>query len=438
MMHHLTAFTVQDLAAKDRYALNGGPFGSKLVSSMYVSSGVPVIRGVNLPFDRRFNFDDFVFVTVEKAEELRPNTACPGDIVFTQRGTLGQIGIIPRSSPFDRFVISQSQMKLTVDPTKANAAFIYYYFRQPEVVRQVEALASSSGVPHINLRMLREFVVTLPNLEVQERIASILSTYDDLIENNTRRIAILEEMARRIFEEWFVHFRAPGCEGLPMADSASGPLPQTWTVAPISALAAFQRGRSYRSNELVDQGGRPFIGLKCLEREGGFRSEGMKRINAICKPEHVVKTGDLLMALTDMTQKRLIVGRTALVTDMQGEIGVFSMDLAKIIPHSDAERGFVYSLLRWSDYSDRVKEFANGANVLHLSLEAASSQSVVLPPVHLREKFSSVIESTLALAQTLEMQNRNLRAQRDLLLPKLISGEIDVSAMPAPMKEAAE
>jgi type I restriction enzyme S subunit len=123
---------------------------------------------------------------------------------------------------------------------------------------------------------------------------------------------------------------------------------------------------------------------------------------------------------------------------MQGEIGVFSMDLAKIIPHSDAERGFVYSLLRWSDYSDRVKEFANGANVLHLSLEAASSQSVVLPPVHLREKFSSVIESTLALAQTLEMQNRNLRAQRDLLLPKLISGEIDVSAMPAPMKEAAE
>ena len=165
--------TVMDLADNQRYALNGGPFGSKLVSSMYVAEGVPVIRGTNLPFDRRFSFDDFVYVSPEKAEELSANTARPGDIVFTQRGTLGQIGIIPKNSVLDRFIISQSQMKLTVGSNIADAEYIYYYFRQPEVIRKIESLASSSGVPHINLQTLREFLLEIPCLDEQRIVASI-------------------------------------------------------------------------------------------------------------------------------------------------------------------------------------------------------------------------------------------------------------------------
>jgi type I restriction enzyme S subunit len=253
--------TVLDLAAKQRHALNGGPFGSKLVSSMYIIEGVPVIRGVNLPFGRRFSFDSFVFVSPEKAEELSANTARPGDIVFTQRGTLGQIGLVPKNSPFNRYVISQSQMKLTVDASKADAAFIYYYFRQPTVVAQIEALASSSGVPHINLQMLREFTVTMPSIDDQRRIASVLSAYDDLIENNVRRISILEEMARCVFEEWFVDFRAPGCEGLPFVDSAIGPVPQGWELVPLESLCSRITDGAHRSPPSVEHG-RPMLSVK--------------------------------------------------------------------------------------------------------------------------------------------------------------------------------
>ena len=245
--------TVMDLADDQRYALNGGPFGSKLVSSMYVAEGVPVIRGTNLPFDRRFSFDDFVYVSPEKAEELSANTARPGDIVFTQRGTLGQIGIIPKNSVLDRFIISQSQMKLTVGSNIADAEYIYYYFRQPEVIRKIKSLASSSGVPHINLQTLREFLLEIPCLDEQRIVASILSAYDDLIENNTRRIAILEEMARRIFEKWFVHFRAPGCEGLPMVESAIGPMPRGWEIRKLREFASVnpeQIGPGIRSAEI--------------------------------------------------------------------------------------------------------------------------------------------------------------------------------------------
>jgi len=366
-----------------------------------------------------------------------------GDVVIQTVGSwpsnpasvVGKCVRIPKD--IDGALLNQNAVRLS--PTQQlDSVFLYYLLRSDVfknyIIGTAQGAASQAA---ITLEAIRAYTFGLPPFSAQLRIASILSTYDDLIENNTRRIAILEEMARRIFEEWFVHFRAPGCEGLPMVDSALGPVPATWAVSQITDLVKFQRGRSYRSDELVEVGGCPFVGLKCLEREGGFRPDGMKRIEAACKPEHEVRAADLLMALTDMTQKRLIVG-SARITDLQGEVGVFSMDLAKVVPHSSAEQGFVYSLLRWSDYSDRVKEFANGANVLHLSLEAASSQLVLVPPTDLRTEFSSMIEPSLALTRYLEMQKRNLRAQRDHLLPKLISGEIDLSTSSVQIPEAAE
>ena len=125
-----TTECIARIASRQRWSLNGGPFGSKLVSSMYVPDGVPVIRGTNLPLDGRFEDSGFVFVTIEKAEDLRQHQARPGDIVITQRGTLGQVGIIPRDARYPIYVISQSQMKLTVDTAKTEPLFIYYLFRE--------------------------------------------------------------------------------------------------------------------------------------------------------------------------------------------------------------------------------------------------------------------------------------------------------------------
>ena len=119
------------------YAFVGGPFGSNLTTRDYVEEGVPVIRGNNLPADSSFRDDDFVFVSEKKADDLRSNTAFPGDLVFTQRGTLGQVGVIPRDSRFQRYVISQSQMTLTVDPEIADPRFVYYFFRLPSTVPNV-------------------------------------------------------------------------------------------------------------------------------------------------------------------------------------------------------------------------------------------------------------------------------------------------------------
>lgn len=219
------------------YSFVGGPFGSNLTSKDYVEEGVPIIRGNNLSADRTFYDDDFVFVSEKKADELRPNTAFPGDLVFTQRGTLGQVGLIPRDPRFHRYIISQSQMKLTVNPEVTDAKFVYYFFRLPSTVQTVINHAATSGVPHINLRILKDLKITLPEVDIQGRIADILSAYDDLIENNRRRMALLEEAARELYREWFVRLRFPGHEHTRIVDG----VPDGWERKRLSEIADVNR-----------------------------------------------------------------------------------------------------------------------------------------------------------------------------------------------------
>ena len=116
--------TVESIKAESRHSLVGGPFGSDLTTLDYVDEGIPVIRGSNLPSDREFLDEGFVFVREQKAAALLANAAYPGDVIFTQRGTLGQVGVIPLQPSFERYLISQSQMKLTVARDKADPRFV--------------------------------------------------------------------------------------------------------------------------------------------------------------------------------------------------------------------------------------------------------------------------------------------------------------------------
>jgi type I restriction enzyme S subunit len=166
--------SVTDIAAPVKNALVGGPFGSNLVSRDYTPLGVPVIRGQNMGYGRWVE-GEFVYVSHDKAKALSPNTAHPGDLIFTQRGTLGQVAIVPQR-PFERYIISQSQMKLTVDPTKADALFLYYVFTSAEQQAYIIRNAIQTGVPHTNLEHLRTTPLTLPPLSEQRAIAHILGT----------------------------------------------------------------------------------------------------------------------------------------------------------------------------------------------------------------------------------------------------------------------
>ena len=198
-----TGCTVADIAARSRNALVGGPFGSDLVSKDYVPSGVPVIRGINMG-QGRWVGGEFAYVTAEKADSLSSNCAKPGDLIFTQRGTLGQVALIPQVGP-DRYLISQSQMKLSVDPKKADSLFLYYVFTGAEQQAYIRQNAIQTGVPHTNLGILRKTPLSLPQLARQKAIAEVLGSLDDKIELNRRMNATLEAMARALFPQWFYY-----------------------------------------------------------------------------------------------------------------------------------------------------------------------------------------------------------------------------------------
>lgn len=401
---------IENLAAKGKWSLNGGPFGSKLISSMYVDNGVPVIRGANMGDGSRFHDADFVFVTTEKADELRAHTARRGDVVFTQRGTLGQVALIPQTSSFDRYVISQSQMKLTSDPLKADAAFVYYCFCDPKIRSDFVGLASSSGVPHVNLATLREYSIPLPPLPTQRRIADILSAYDDLIENNTRRIAILEHMARRLFEEWF------------LADAKAGRWADLETLCEgKTGIQTGPFGSQLHKADYSDEGVPVVMPKNMADKK--IREEGIARIPselAATLPRHILRDGDIVYG------RRGDIGRRAFVTHR--EDGWFcGTGCLRIRPDkSKVSPRYLFDALGLPETDGAIKGRAHGATMPNLSAGLMKSVPVFLPAKDVQERYACLVDPLFDLAASLEASTINLRGTRDLLLPKLISGEIEV------------
>ena len=254
------------------------------------------------------------------------------------------------------------------------------------------------------------------------KLGEILSAYDDLIENNRRRIALLEEAARLLYREWFVHFRFPGHEHVKVIDG----LPVGWSRHLVSDLADIFRGKSYRSSELVDSDGQPFINLKCVERFGGFRISGLKSFSGEHMDHHLAVPGDVLIAVTDMTRDAMIVAQAARVPRTVGDNAIYSMDLVKAIPRSDIEPEWFYGMLRFSQFSPVVREEATGATVLHLKPKHIANWEAVVPPTALRGLFSEQFSAILQQVDNLELQNANCAKARDLLLPRLMNGEVVV------------
>jgi type I restriction enzyme, S subunit len=202
---------VSGIASPVRNAIVGGPFGSDLVSDDYVDDGVPVIRGQNL--GSQWVSGNFAFVSHAKANSLESNLARPGDLVFTQRGTLGQVSLVP-DKPFDRYLVSQSQMKLTLNRKIADPLFFYYVFSSSEQQELIRQNTIQTGVPHINLGILRTIPVQCPTLPEQEAIAEVLSKADALIDCLERLIAKKRLLKKGVMQQLLIgEKRLPGFAG---------------------------------------------------------------------------------------------------------------------------------------------------------------------------------------------------------------------------------
>ena len=201
-------YRIEDIALDSPHAMATGPFGSAISSKFFQEEGVPVIRGGNLSADvtDRMSDDGLVFVSEEKASEFKRSVVRPGDLIFTCWGTINQVGLITEELIYSEYIISNKQMKLTVDPEKADPLFIYYLFSSP--LKQAEILNNGIGaaVPGFNLGQLKGHIVFLPPVDEQKEIASILNSFDRKIRHNSQTNQTLEHIAQAIFKSWFVDF----------------------------------------------------------------------------------------------------------------------------------------------------------------------------------------------------------------------------------------
>ncbi|MCX6064959.1 MAG: restriction endonuclease subunit S [Chloroflexi bacterium] len=333
-----------------------------------------------------------------------------GDVLFSIIGSIGSPYVVKST---DHFGISSSVAMLRPNSSVLSSKYLYYWIKGQTFQNALYGIKGGVAQGYVSLEMIKSLPLYYPPLPTQHRIAEILWAYDELIEVNTRRIRILEGMAQSIYQEWF---------GKVDAES----LPDKWKLVTIGDITNPYRGRSYGSDNLVEDGGLPFLNLKCLARDGGFRPDGLKWYKGIFKENQTAKAGDIVMGLTDMTQERRIVARAARVPNMGINLFVMSMDLLKISPKPDIHNTYLYALLRFSGFADEVKQHANGANVLHLSPERIEQYQFALPPETLRNKFGEIAEPLYMQCDVLERKNANLRKTSDLLLPLLVGGEIEV------------
>lgn len=199
--------TIDELKSDVKNAIAMGPFGSRIKAENFVKSGVPVIKGGNLNGDF-LSEEKFDFLTEEKADELRSSNAFRGDIVITHRGTLGQVGIIPDDSLYQRYVVSQSQLKVSLDKEKVNPYFVYYFLRTQLGQHRLLMNSSQVGVPAIAKAStsVKQILIPCPDKTIQNKIVNVIKSVDEKIKVNYQINQTLEQMAQAIFKSWFVDF----------------------------------------------------------------------------------------------------------------------------------------------------------------------------------------------------------------------------------------
>jgi type I restriction enzyme S subunit len=271
----------------------------------------------------------------------------------------------------------------------------------------------------LNRNHLHQLPVRVPDRVVQTRIANTLSAYDDLMENNTRRISILEDMARRLFEEWFVNFRYPG-----VADF-EGELPSGWELVELGSLCGRITDGAHHSPPSVECG-KPMASVRDM-RTWGLDYTNCRMISgedhaALVKADCLPKLGDILIAKdgANLNKHTFLVWRE--------ESAVLLSSIAIIRPKPSMEREFLVAQLRSDSVSEAIKGMRTGAAIPRIILKDFKRLPLALPPQHLRRAFEKVAGPMHMQCRGLTDANTNLRATRDLLLPKLISGEIEVRA----------
>lgn len=335
-----------------------------------------------------------------------------GTLCFTIAANIADSAILSMDACFPDSIVGFLPYENVSDTT-----YVKYLF--DELKLYFQQISKGTTQDNLSLDKICRVKLRVPNYDTQVKVASILSTYDTAIENNNKRICLLEQMAENLYKEWFLRFRFPGYEDVKFEEN----IPSNWNYIQLEDIISFERGISYSSEEINCDDGINLINLKNIQSYGGFRREGTKKYNGKYKDSQIVNIGDLILGVTDMTQDRRTVGSVALIPIIEGT-SVISADLVKV--KSKIPNQFLYCMCRYGFYSKYFSQFANGANVLHLKPKTLLNKKVLLPTDDLIKDFTKNVIPMLDSIDKINLQNDILTKQRDMLLPRLMSGKLEV------------
>ena len=361
-----------------------------------------------------WSFESNMFISKEKDEQLRKGRVSRGDTVLTTRGTVGNAGYYGDQVPFNHLRINSGMVILRErDNRIIDNEFIYYLVTSPIARKTIELFCSGSAQPQLPIKDFVRIKIDLPTVDEQRRMVSILSTYDNLIELNNKRIKILEQMAENLYKEWFVRFRFPGHES---AEFENG-IPKGWKYRIVESLSDIcQRGIS---PDYDDVGELTVISQKCIRQNIMDISEARKHTKAF-KPELNLVDGDTVICSTG-------TGTLGRVGQVYGDYPdtTFDSHVTLIRAKTGIGKHFLYWTLK-----EMQPWFMNmgigSTNQQELYRGTIKNAKVLKPADCLISQFDQVLEPIHSSIISLIKSQENLVRQRDLLLPRLMSGKLEV------------
>lgn len=372
------------------------------------------------------DFQDYTTPRYDDLQQINPegivsdrNILRDGDIVFVRSN--GNRELIGRSlyieKPPEEITHSAFTIRVRFTGTNVVPKFFAYCFRTPLVRKGLTAYGGGTNISNLNQDILGRLEVPAPSVEVQRRVAGILAAYDDLIENNTRRIQVLERMAQAIYREWFVNFRFPGHATVKFVASPLGPIPQGWNAVPVPEAVELNP-----RTKVPRDGLKPFIPMTSLSNGSMLISDPeMREGNSGSK----FKNGDTLFArITPCLEN----GKTGFVQFLPSdEVVAFGSTEFIVLRSRSVTPEYVYCLARSDEFRGCAIKSMSGATGRQRVQEACFEKFLLVqPPEQALAPFTEIVRPMFKLIHCLARKNENLRRTRDLLLPRLLSGQLEL------------
>ena len=440
------------------YAKVQGGYAYK--SKDFSDTGIPVLKIKNVGKGNLI-YSEVSYVNESFIDTTSSFVTKEGDVLISMTGSninqpdsmVGRVARVSKDDPIS--LINQRVGRIIItDEEAVDLRFLYYILSQYEVQYYLVSNATgSANQVNINGKLIESIKVPDYNLNTQKKIAHILSTLDDKIELNRKMNQTLEEMAQALFKSWFVdfdpvHLKA-GCKSdaelergarelgiskevvelfpSEFEESELGMIPKGWSYDSLANYISVTKGKSYKSAELGEST-TALVTLKSFLRGGGYRTDGIKPYTGKYKDEQVVQPGELIMAYTDVTQAADIIGKPAIVIkDESIDTLVASLDVGIVRVKSQAVNiMFLYHLFKTKRFQGYILGYTSGTTVLHLAKGWFDSYKILLPKQEIMDTFNKLVKPLFKQLQLNIEEESSLQKTRDTLLPKLLSGEIEV------------